>query len=289
MIGRVLNLLNRFIRKSYWYNNIIFADCEKFWNQTEFGLDIVNLGSTSARSAFNYSGTELKAKNWAMSPQTFVGDLEILRNYSCYLKENATVIIPICPFSCLGGYNLDLPDKYYTILNIASFPHASFIRRQNIFKIKSNPISAYPLVQLVSRKKKSVCNDFSKDAITRMNAWKHEFSIMRWEYPLSIVNKDAYNDSAIILTEIIDYCKSHNFRPVVVLPPVSNELNSLFTQEMKKLFITDFVQKASKTVLFLNYMDSPEFRDSSLYENSFLLNAKGGNLFTQRILRDIAL
>lgn len=289
MIGYVQKLLNRFIRKSYWYNNIKFADCSKFWNQSEFGLDIVNLGSTSARSAFRYVDTTLKAKNWAMAPQTFVGDLEILRNYSCYLKENATVIIPICPFSCLGGYNLDLPDKYYTILNIASFPHASFIRRQNILNIMRNPISEYPLVQLVSKQKKNVCKNFINDARMRMDSWKHEFSIMRWDYPLSIVNNDAYDDSATVLSEIINYCKSHNFRPVVVLPPVSDELNSLFTYEMKKLFINDFVKKASETVLFLNYMDSPEFRDNSLYENSFLLNSKGGNLFTERVLRDISL
>lgn len=288
-MGIIHKILNRFVRKSYWYNNIAFADCAKFWNQNEFGLDLVNLGSSSARSAFKYEGTGLKARNWAMAPQTFVGDLEILRNYSCYLKEDATVIIPICPFSCLGGYNLDLPEKYYTILNIASIPHASYVRRQNTLSIMRNPISAYPLIQLVTRHKNNVCQDYAKDAQMRMDAWKHEFSIMRWENPLSILNKDAYNDSANTLSEIINYCKSHHFKPVIVLPPVTKELSSMFSQEMKKQFIVDFVKTASDPVLFLNYMDCTDFKDYSLYENSFILNTKGGSLFTERVLKDINL
>lgn len=287
MIGKIKKIANKLIKKSYWYNNIMFADCSKFWNEQEFGLEVVNLGSTSACYAFNYDGLGMKARNWAMAPQSFVGDLEILRNYSCFLKEGASVIIPICPFSCLGGFNLDLPDKYYTILNIASIPRASYTRKQNIMSIMQNPISAFPLIHLFSCRKQERCVDFERDALNRMKSWKHEFSIINWEYPLTLINQDAYNDSTRILSEILVYCFAHQYKPVIVLPPMSKELSSKFTRHMRRLFIKDFVERVDPSVKFLDYMDCSVFENKKLFSNSFMLNVEGAKLFTSKVLKDI--
>lgn len=289
MIALIKKILNKFIRKSYWYNNIMFADCGKFWNERDFGIELVNLGSTSARAAFNYDGINIDARNWAMSPQSFVGDYEILRNYSCFLKEGATVLIPICPFSCLGGSNADLADKYYTILNIASIPTASYSRRRNILGVMQDPSSTYPLFQLFSRHSGTGCDDFEKDALIRIDSWKHEFSIMDWENALTIVNQDAYNDSAKILSEIVEYCRTQNLRPVIVLPPVSKELRSLFTTRMKKLFIEDFVKQAAPCTRFLNFFDSPDFQERNLFDNSFMLSYQGAKKFTLAILKKLSI
>lgn len=95
--------LNGLIRRSYWYNNILFPDCKKFWSHNTFNLDVVNLGSNSGKYAFEYSEEHVKAANWAMGPQTLLADFEILKNYCSYLKNDAVVIIPLCPFTCLGG------------------------------------------------------------------------------------------------------------------------------------------------------------------------------------------
>ena len=140
-------VLNKLVRKSYWYNHIEFADCAKFWNHRTFGMDVVNLGSTSALAAFDYSAyPQLKAANWAMAPQTSLADYEILRNYSCYLREGATVIIPLCPFTCLGGSKDYFSDKYYTVLDIASIPHASYIKKQLVMERENNPFIYYPFM-----------------------------------------------------------------------------------------------------------------------------------------------
>lgn len=288
--GMIQRVLNKLARESYWYNHIAFGDCRKFWSCGTFDLDVVNLGSSSSVAAFDYSGhPELKTANWAMTPQTLVADFEILRNYSCYLKKGATVIIPMCPFSCLGGSNDDLADKYYTVLNIASMPHASYRRQQQQMQMKNNPWRYYPLAQLISRKPSSkgiAKKTFEADAKMRMESWRKEFSMIRFSDHLSLVNQDSYHDSAKILGQIVNYCLEREFRPVLVMPPVSEALRGQFTPEMKKLFIDEFVKKGNANkAKFLDYFEDGRF-DVADFQNSIMLNAEGAKKFTDVVLKD---
>lgn len=295
IISKIRLVLNIFVHRSYWYNNIEFADCAKFWNHKTFGMDVINLGSSSALAAFNYSEyPQLKAANWAMAPQTTLADYEVLRNYCCYLREGATVIIPICPFTCLGGSKYYLADKYYTILDIASIPHASYIKKQQMMERKRNPLPYYPMMQLFTRKpkqKQTVCDEESlvKDAKMRMENWKKEFSIIRFSDPLSLVNQDAYDDTAVILKKMVSFCRERNYRPFLVMPPVTKALQSQFTGELKKLCIDAFVAKAvGKDVKFLDLFADNRFTNEH-FQDSFMLNESGAKLFTQVVLKEINL
>ena len=289
--GIIQRVLNKLARDSYWYNHIAFGDCSKFWQHRTFDLDVVNLGSSSSVAAYDYSGhPKLKTANWAMAPQTLVADFEILRNYSCYLKKGATVIIPLCPFSCLGGSNDDLADKYYTVLNIASMPHASYRRQQQQMQMKNNPWRYYPLAQLISRKpsiKEIEKENFEADAKMRMESWRKEFSMIRFTDTLSLVNQDAYHDGAKILGQMVDYCIEREYRPVVVMPPVSEAMRKQFTPVMKKLFIDDFVREGvSGRALFIDYFADARF-DVGGFQNSFMLNTEGAKKFTDVVLKDV--
>ncbi len=291
--GIIQRVLNKLARRSYWYNNIQFADCQKFWLHNTFDLDVVNLGSSSALAAFDFSGyPQLKSANWAMAPQTLVADFELLRNYSCYLKKGATVIIPLCPFSCLGGSNNDLADKYYTVLNIASMPYASFRRQQQQMQIKNNPWRYYPFAQLLARKPKNKSIEksaFEADAKMRMESWRKEFSVIRFSDPLSIVNKDAFQDGSELLSQIVDYCEERDFKPVFVMPPVSEAMRRQFTSEMKQLFIDDFVKRGvGDRAKFLDYFADTRF-DNACFQNSFILNGAGAMKFTEIIMKEAGL
>ena len=293
IVSKIKRVLNGLAHRSYWYNNIEFADCSKFWYHRTFGLDVVNLGSSSALSAFNYSAyPQLMTANWAMAPQTTLADYEVLRNYCCYLREGATVIIPLCPFTCLGGSKDYLADKYYTVLDIASIPHASFIKKQQMMERKNNPFAYYPLMQLFERKpkqKRIVWDEASliQDAKMRMESWRKEFSIIRFSDQLSLVNQDAYNDTAALLKKIIVFCEERNFNPVLVMPPVTKAMQSQFSEKLKKLCIEDFVEDAIDTdAKFLNYFADERFKNEH-FQNSFLLNSAGAKMFTKIVLEEI--
>lgn len=292
--AKIKRIANALVRRSFWYNHMEFADCAKFWGHRTFDMEVINLGSSSSLAAFDYSvAPELKAANWAMAPQTLVADYEILRNYSSFLKKGATVLIPLCPFSCLGGSNDHLADKYYTVLDIASMPHASYVRKQQVLDRKNNPMQYYPLMQLFPRKPKAGAPmDEARmvaDAKMRMESWRKEFSIIRYSDPLSLANKDAFHDGAEILGRILNYCKEHDFRPVVVFPPVSEAMRSQFTGEMQKRFIDDFVREGiDDKTMFLNYFSDNRF-GNGCFQNSFQLNAAGAKMFTDIVLKEIGL
>lgn len=99
----IKNKINTFIKSSHWYNEVLFKDCVKFWEMKEEPLDVVNLGSSSGVYDFDYSDMRCKGMNWAVAPQTMVGDFLILKRYRKFLKDNAIVFYPLCPFTSISG------------------------------------------------------------------------------------------------------------------------------------------------------------------------------------------
>lgn len=301
VLRRLYFILNGIVRRGFWYNNVKFKDCKKFWLYNNFNTDVVNLGSTSALYAFDYNNIPLKCANWALSTNPLVGDFAILKNYFSYLKENeAIVIIPLCPFSSLSGiYNI-VEDRYYTLLYPSSIPNYSFRRHNQIKEEMQFPLRIYPFWSIFSdiknvflNNQKSILseNEMELDARTWMKNWMQEFNITDFSYPLSLVNKDAIDDSAKILNNIISFCKARNLKPKLLIPPVYHSLGMLFTSEIRNKIIDSLIDKIEdKTIWYRNYMDDEEFNnDSSLFRNSFILNNKGASLFTKKVLRDLEL
>lgn len=298
MLKRVFNGL---IRRGYWYNNILFADCRKFWSYNVFNTEIINLGSTSAVNAFCYDGLSIKAANFALSHHPLSGDLAILKNYCSYLKPTASiVIISLCPFSSLSGNYQCSDDKYYTLLYPTTLPFYSFRKEQQVESMKADPLHSYSVVGLLQDLKHLIIKSNTKilteeqmsvDAERWIDSWLKEFSLKDFETPLTLYNKDAINDSAKILNQIIEFCKSRSIRPVILIPPVYHTLGKLFSENARKLVIDSLVNKVEdKTVLFKNYMDDDEFtNDITLFQNSYLMNKKGARLYTKRVLKDLGM
>lgn len=294
-MNKLYHIANKIVRKSYWFNNVLFPNCRKFWTQRSFNLELVNLGSSSGMSAFDYKGTGISAANWAMSPQSFVGDYQVLRNYYSFLKEGATVLLPICPFSSLGGGNDYLPDYYYSILNIISIPKASYKKKMQVKKMFDYPILFYPLAELffslkrlLKKHSQLTQEGFAKDAKTRFSNWKKEFSIESFDDNLTILQKDLLEDSKEALSTIIAFCIERRLRPILVLPPISVPMREFISDDIEKKFVIEFVSSINKEgIPFLNHLTDARFDDISLYRDSFLLNEKGARLFTNVILEEL--
>ena len=300
VVRKLYRIINGLIRRGYWYNNVKFKDCCKFWSYNTFNTDVVNLGSTSSVCAFNYRDIPQKCANWALSTNPLAGDLAILKNYVSYLKEGATVIIPLCPFTSLAGEYSISEDHYYSLLYPSTIPGYS-IRRHN--KVKSemqSPLLIYPLLSVFSdlkhlivkpKQKELKENEMEKDALVWMDSWKKEFSISNFSYPLSLKNQDAINEAAKSLNEIISFCKERKLKPVLVIPPVYHTLHELFTPDIRRIIIDPLIERVEdKMAWFHNYMDDETFtNDISLFNNSFLLSEKGAMQFTKRVLVDIGI
>ena len=299
---KVISKLNHLVRKSYWFTNVEYIDCEKFWKHNTFNLDVVNLGSSSAVYAFDYSDCNVSAANWAMRPQSLLMDTAILKNYLSYLKPEATVIIPLCPFSCFVGYDIYVRDRYYTFIRHNTIPGFNIKRKNELMAKLNNPWRYYPLAslpndikiivkKLMKRKSHNIAiPDMREDAIFWMRNWMYEFSISDFKKPFIQKNIDSYFESIEILHNLIGICLAHGFKPVLCIPPVSSYLSSLFSDETKQFLIFNYVSMANEyNVPFINCFESPTLQDDGLFTNSFFLNERGAKLFTHHLLKEIGL
>lgn len=97
LIGPVYKIVNYFFRKSKRFRDAF--DYLKFVDVIPQNLEVVNLGSSSGKYAFDYNSLKIKGANWALAPQTLYYDFVLLKQFHSYLRPGARVLIPLCPFS----------------------------------------------------------------------------------------------------------------------------------------------------------------------------------------------
>lgn len=290
--------INAAIRRTSWYDQEMFGDCKKFWCQRTFNLDLINLGSGSAKYGFDYSGINLKAANWAMAPQTFVGDYVVLSNYLSYLKGDGTVIIlTLCPFTCLDDGKMYLPDKIYTIADMSSIPDFAIERKVKAYDLKNNPMRYFPLMRVLPELKKCLfktkihqmdSKELERNAYYFIESWMKQFSLNSLSDEFSLVNKDRFYFSIQAFDRLLALCNNHCYIPVLVLPPVSKYLSRIFDENFQQRFIYDYLHSSRyPDITFLNYLGDKEFEDDHLYRNANFLNPEGARRFTKRVVNDL--
>ena len=293
--------MNKLLRQTNWYKNQ-FLDSEKFHKEFPHDIEICNLGSNSGKFAFAYNDTIVKGENWAVGPQSFSYDFQVLKNYFSYLKDGGIVLITMCPLgSCLRDYPGEQVNiKYYPILDsslIVNYSHIINLRYVH-YPVLSTPMAIRFLIRDVPSDDRLLLStnpmnseEIEQDADNWINGWKNQFSIP--DLNSEIVSKE--NQSAIeyntkLLSDMIDFCIVRNLKPILVLPPVTKSLRSKFSEIFLELYVYSFIRNAnSRNIKVLDYFDDIRFMDSDLYFNSFFMNSKGRKLFTNYVLKDIQL
>jgi hypothetical protein len=267
------------------------------------------LGSSSAKYAFNYTGL-IRGINFALAPQTLRYDFSILKNYHSYIKSGGIVLIPLCPFTgCVGEESPNPQDdiKYYTLLHPAVIHNydpeeAKKIRAnaQNLIYIAMKQLglklfirtflaSLIRLHRYMLAKNPLKGDALVRDAEMRIESWMKQFGIDDLcSTHISAENQKAIMYNIKLLSNIVDFCLQRDFKPVIVLPPVTKALHSRIPFIFRESYIYSLLNNdVLKKIPFLNYFDNEQFSDNDLYFNSFLLNARGGKLFTRQIVMDI--
>ena len=296
--------LNRLVKKTNWYNNVIpdkanYPDNEWYRSHLERNYDVVNVGSSSAVFAFDYTGLNVKAFNWAMQPQSLEYSFKILKMYFSILAQKGIVLIPFSPFSGLsvaGKWPATANDKYYTILDSTLVDDYESVKRRRNYPLFTQPKAS--LKSLIRDVPKVVCGtrkrscyteeDFQQDAERWIKNWKREFRIDDMDAPLSDENKKGAESRRKLLSEMIDFCLVRELRPVLVLPPMHPSLSRLFTNEFRENYIYSFLRRTNiRNILFLDYFDDKRFVSAEDYDNSFFLSQEGARRFTRIVLEDV--
>lgn len=304
-------ICNRLLRSSNWYKNY-FIHTKQFQQANEKKiLDVVNVGSNPA--VFDFFYDDVNGVNWATGSQGPKMDFDILNRYSSQIKDGGVVLIPIVPFSSCSPYLAHYKPSFKGISSIARYIVAMGLSQKEIKKLKGNYKKAYSWLKyplffepkavryLYRDVKEDTRNlitdqpmsfyDLNQDADHWINGWKSEFDISDLEAPLDKKMEMCHEECALQFVSIIDFCKEHNLRPILLHPPISRILNEKFSDKTKEIYIYSFVRRIQKKidVEFRDYISDKDFLSPSLYFNSFFLNLRGRKLFTQRVLKDLGL
>ena len=327
MVRRILSLCKRIIRrllriitlsdvlyKTEWYKSLfIGADHQTYpdniWyrEHEERNYDLVNLGSSSAKWAFDYEGQNIKAMNWAQQPQTLLEDFNLLRHYHSILRKNGYVLITIMPFT---GVNKET-GIYDAIKYLKLETQGEAIEPVMIEKAKR--YAQYPilfgrpaisaLIRFVLRKEVHVDktknwnrsdnpmteDELCADAKRWMSNWKAQFSISSFEEPLTDENQKGREIRIHLMRELVDFCIERNYTPVWVIPPTTKYLAKEFTPKFNQIYIYDFLKQVERDVKLLDYSKEESLMDKDLYFNAFFMNRKGAKVFTERVLKDLGI
>jgi len=277
------------------YKNILYYS--KAFELVNEKLDIVNLGSTIAYFDFDYSHIEMKGANWALPPQTLYYDYQILKQYSCYLKKGSVVCISLFYFSFMVlNYNKDrYYYKYYKILDTNSiigfskfkkllWDNAPALVMPELFKrmLRDIPLISNEDTDFTSTDKKD-----KLQALQWMEGWKTQFN---WndEFKISDIQKKIMYDVTNILSEMIEFCNKNEFKPVLVIPPISINLKRLFPEKLiKECFEDNIANVISKKIKFLDYTNNMNLCQSKNFYDALCLNKHGKCLFNNLLVQDI--
>lgn len=295
-------LLNNEVKKTAWFKSIIpdlnnYPTNEWYREHEERNYDVVNIGSSSAKHAFDYSGLGIKAFNWAEQPQSLSYGFKILKTYFSILKRNGVVIISLGPFSGLdvdGKWRKETNDKYYYLLAPALIDDFRSVKIRRNYPLIADPIrSMKELVKSILKKRpdtKKISVGFVDDSDRWIKGWLSEFGITDLEAGLSQENKNGREKRIKLLSDIIDFCIERDLKPVIVIPPMHPTLSSKFSETFREKYIYSFIRSANIAgVPFYDYMVDSRFEDDCYYRNSFFMNDIGAKLFTSILFKEIGL
>lgn len=245
-----------------------------------------------------YSDMGCKGMNWAVAPQTMVGDFLILKRYRKFLKDNAIVFYPLCPFTSISGAVDYIEDRCYSFLDYRTIPGGHYIRNSKIKGYKNSPISIYPLVEFIRDIKTRILppkevimgdRQLERDAENWIKGWTIQFNINNLNDKFVESHRTVYDRTISMLKDMIEYCKEEKLRLVLVIPPMHRSLCRKFPSVAKEQLIDSFITEANGgETWYFDCMEEPGFSDDkSLFRNCYYLNKRGALLFTKYIMDKI--
>ena len=298
--------------KTNWYKSL-FIDVDhqiypsNYWyrEHDERNFDLINLGSSGGKWAFNYSGMGIKGMNWAQQPQTLLADYNLLRNFHSILRQDGYVLITIMPFTSLNKETEIMDTMKYLKINSHSPIQPEYLKKARLYE-------EFPIIMLkpalkalvkyvfgLENKTKKLIEELDinpmnkemleKDAIMWIDGWKKQFNITDLDAPLTAFNQEGRKFRIMLMRKLIDFCLERKYKPIYIIPPVTQYLSVYFTESFKNTYIYSFLKDVNREVLLLDYSLNVELTDETLYFNSFFMNKRGASRFTERVLKDLGM
>lgn len=264
--------------------------------------DFVAIGSTYGRFGVDFQKIGVNGWNFCYAPQFLYYTDKILRQYCSTFKSGCVVVIvlPDLVFASGGKSDYQGADRYRRILERKYLgDDYSFKKKLCTFipLIRKNSIKKF--AKYLAGKRDSNIFEESRNrynieesvavAKERCVEWCQKFGFQDTKSDI-IPDRlhSEFEKSTAILQGMIKFSLSNGFRPVLVVPPLSFQLNEMTSSFFFKKILYDNIKRANiYNIPFLDYREDKRFQDWDLYLNSDFLNATGRTKFTEVLVKDI--
>ncbi len=302
-VSCLLLFLNARIKRTNFYHNL-FEDVEKF-RDIDDGLEYINLGSTFANYAFDYSLLGLKGFNFAINGQNLEYDFKLLKHYQDRIMPGAKIFI-VCAdlelayISTKDYYKNVRVYKYYK-KNILDFGEVPMIPKYyfayimfpilKIHTIKYIFHDSEPYNKRTFDKNIMTLEEAGKDAERRINGWESMFNIYDWDkQDMKLSHKKEIDKNICCLKNMIGFCKNKHWKPYIIVPPVSYLLNEKISEKFVERNLISYLRNIAneEDIELFDYSRDERFQSLDLYINSACLNKRGRKEFLETLLNDIS-
>jgi hypothetical protein len=267
--------------------------------------DCIAIGSAYCRYGIDFTDTGINGYNLGFGSQFFYYTNKILLQYSKYCNTGSYVLI-ICADLVFAevGKGLYESHRYYRVLDKKMWNDEYSLKgdlKYNILPIFFQPklikkcLLRLKGIDYNARYNKVIINELSEEEVkqsanNRCRDWVDQFGLVNTISPnLSSDLEKTFIKTRAILEEMIDYCLSNNLKPILVVTPVSEQLNKNLSDEFIYSVLLKNIKIANThNVPVMNYLRDKRFADFKLYHNNAdFLNVTGRRLFTKILLSDI--
>ncbi len=260
-----------------------------------------NLGSSVSRADFDYSLWDTEGVCLAGEPQTLYYDEQMLRQFSEKIKKGANIYICLCFFSFLVEfYEADRANyKYYFFLErnrIRGY------RREKEFILRNCPglLDVSLAKEEIRGFLKSCLGAFKKRQNTAgtagwisgeeldrkaaeqwMAAWYEEFG---WNKVPRLTCEQMRTADRVfeILKRLVGYCLEKEFKPVIVVAPVSRHMKQLLPDEALQTCFWQYIERlAGEGCEVVDFYHSGLFPDETYFVDALKLSGKGKRIFNE--------
>lgn len=259
--------------------------------------DVINLGSTYARSDFNYSGLSVRGVNLANAPQYLDVDLKFVNKYKKWIGEGKKVVIALPNFVFAADalamsrqndiYYFKFSPRELEWFSVSGFLKAAI--RRGLYmprRLAGTALRRFGLRQndMPPEKKQAA-------AYARIQAWQTLLGIPSMkDGDIPDVIRQRIKENIALLDEIIRGIKLAGGDPCIVVPPVSEIMNRQIDRECMQAYLLDPIEaRADKSVPVLNFLYEAKYQPAELYWNADCLNRAGAGMFTRDVCTRLGL
>ena len=285
---------------NFLYENIRYRAhsvySEEKFSYVPYNIQISNFGSSHGVYGIDYTDytNRYTAFNFALTSQTLSYDYLILQQYEDHLSENGIMLILISNFS-FGADEESQPDfeskneRYYSFLlpdYIKQFDLKQYVKLNYFHLFFTKPSEIIGNIKKGSKKGKDTYQlggsdfNYQEDADA---AYKRHIHVDGDDN--IIINPKEIN----ALYAMIEICKKHNIRPILITTPYRSEYNDKFSDKFYKQF-HDIVNEVCKNTgaEYYDYSHDIRFIQSNEYErNADHLTPAGAIVFTDILINEV--